>query len=76
VLVPGYRTLTPGQSVTFEYEPGDQDGYDFRATEVWPAGREPVRSPPDIVGPSAAYRSALTITLDSNQEPEPQPEHD
>lgn len=34
----GYRSLQDGQKVTFTYEePGfKQDGFDFRALEVWP----------------------------------------
>ncbi|HVT41797.1 MAG TPA: cold shock domain-containing protein [Acidimicrobiales bacterium] len=38
----GWRSLDEGQSVVFTYEaPGfKQDGYDFRARVVWPAGQE------------------------------------
>jgi CspA family cold shock protein len=37
VLVPGYRSLRAGQTVTLRHEPAEQDGYSFRAVEVWPA---------------------------------------
>ena len=30
----GYRTLSPGGIVEIEYERGQQDGYDYRATSV------------------------------------------
>jgi CspA family cold shock protein len=38
IQMPGYRSLSPGQSVRFTFEtPGRrQDGYDHRATRVWP----------------------------------------
>ncbi len=65
VQVPGYRGLRPGQSVTFRYRAGDQDGYAFVATEVWPEGADrPWAPPPSVSGPSAAHRSELTITFD------------
>jgi cold shock protein len=35
--MPGYRTLTPGQDVSFEFEAADQDGFRFRATRVQPS---------------------------------------
>lgn len=34
VVGEGFRILTPGQAVEFEYENADQDGYDFRALNV------------------------------------------
>ena len=64
VLLPGYRALQAGQSVTLEYEPIGQDGYCFRAIEVWPAGQEPYRTENEISDASDAYRSKLTITFD------------
>ncbi len=39
VLVAGYKSLEPGQTVELLYEVADQDGYRFRAVEVWPAAR-------------------------------------
>jgi CspA family cold shock protein len=35
VLVGGYRSLDAGQAVRFEFEPGEQDGYAYRAVDVW-----------------------------------------
>jgi CspA family cold shock protein len=64
VLVPRYRTLVAGQSVTFDHEVAEQDGYGFRAIEVWPAGQKPDRTSHEITGPSDAYRSSLTTTFD------------
>lgn len=37
VSVPGYRTLTPGSAVDFDWELFDQDGYAYRAVDVRPA---------------------------------------
>jgi CspA family cold shock protein len=68
VLVPGYRALTAGQSVTFDYESAEQDGYHFRAIEVWPADQKPVRSRYEISA-SDAYRSTLTVESDQPEEP-------
>ena len=31
----GYHQVLPGQPVTFSYEKGPQDGFDFRAVDVW-----------------------------------------
>jgi cold shock protein len=30
----GYRTLSPGDAVEFDYEEAEQDGFAFRATRV------------------------------------------
>jgi CspA family cold shock protein len=47
--------------VHLEWEAVGQDGFDFRATRLWPEGREPEtrRS-----GDSAAYTSSLTLIFD------------
>lgn len=71
VLVPGYRMLRAGQPVTLEYEPAEQDGYSFRAIELWPAGQEPHRTGGETPDASSAYTSTLTITFDDPQEPDP-----
>ena len=57
--------------MTLEYEPGEQDGYSFRAIELWPAGQEPHRTQSETQGASDAYRSTLTITFDDPQKPGP-----
>jgi hypothetical protein len=54
--------LRAEQSVTLDYQPAQQDGFSFRATEVWPAGQEPARAKRETSGASNA--STLTITLD------------
>lgn len=37
VDMPGYRTLSPGQGVTLDWEPAVQDGFAFRAVRARPA---------------------------------------
>jgi cold shock protein len=66
VLIAGYKTLTAGQSVELVLTTPGQDGYAFRAVEVWPAGQTPVRSTPDVFGPSAGYTSTIHITFHPN----------
>jgi cold shock protein len=64
VRMEGYRSLQPGSTVTFEFERASQDGYDFRATAVWPEGVEP--GSPDPVppeGPGPGYSSQLDIDM-------------
>jgi CspA family cold shock protein len=64
VLTAGYRALRPGSAVEFGFEVADEDGYSFRATEVWPADVPPVRTREAGSMPSAAYRSTLTTSFD------------
>lgn len=64
IRVDGYRSLTAGQRVTFVAEPGDQDGYAFRAVTVWPGDESAVPERP--AGPSDAYSSSLTLTYDES----------
>lgn len=54
--------------MTFDYESAEQDGYHFRAIEVWPAGQKPDRGEPEISGASDAYRSSLTVTFGQPEE--------
>jgi CspA family cold shock protein len=68
VLVAGHQALDAGALVELIYEAAEQDGYSFRAVEVWPAGQAPVRQHPRATGPSAAYRSTLTLTFDDEGE--------
>lgn len=68
VLVPGYRALDVGAVVELTWEAPGQDGYAFRAVEVWPAGQAPVRADNQVWGPSAAYMSTLTLTFDDEDE--------
>jgi CspA family cold shock protein len=70
VLVPGYRALDPEGAVEFTFEAAEQDGYAFRAIEVWPANQAPVRSHDETSGSSPAYRSTLTLTFDNDNEDE------
>ncbi len=63
VAIAGYRTLQPGQAVSFEWEAATQDGFRFRATRAWPAGTKPTAAAPPTHG-GDAYSSALEITFD------------
>jgi CspA family cold shock protein len=67
VLVPGYRALGAGQSVTLDVERAEQDGYSFRAIGVWPTGQEPHRTGIETTRASAAYES----TFDDPERPDP-----
>ncbi|MDQ2815938.1 MAG: cold shock domain-containing protein [Actinomycetota bacterium] len=59
IVSPGYRSLEPGDRVAFAYEAPGQDGFSYRAVQVWPPDVSPESLPPGE--PSAAYRSSLTI---------------
>jgi cold shock protein len=63
LVMDGYRSLTAGGQVTFTHEPARQGGFGHRAVLVWPAGVQPGTRPAREAGggPSAAYRSTLTI---------------
>jgi CspA family cold shock protein len=63
VLMSGYRFLSPGQPVAFEFETGWQDGYDYRAVAVWTGNDRPAA--PAAEQPSAAYRSILRLEFDA-----------
>jgi cold shock protein len=65
IVMEGYRSLRPGEHVTFSHEAAAQDGFGHRASRVWPAGAgpdTPVRGE-RRTGPSA-YQSRLTIHWD------------
>jgi CspA family cold shock protein len=64
VLVPGYKSLDLGQDVELVFEVASQDGYSFRAVEVWPLGQAPVRTPPEPPGPG--YTSTLSISREKS----------
>jgi cold shock protein len=57
----GYLRLTAGETVRFEAEAVDQDGYPYRATAVWPAADVDVA---DDRPRSSPYSSTLRITVD------------
>jgi cold shock protein len=71
VQMPGYRALRAGQPVTLDYEPPGQDGYSFRAIEVWPTGQAPDRTGSETPDASDAYRSSLTLSRDEPEPPGP-----
>jgi cold shock protein len=67
VLTSGYRSLEAGQTVSFEFERGAQDGYAFRAVAVWPAGNRPATAARQE--PSAAFESTLHLEFDPRRPP-------
>lgn len=69
IRMDGYRTLEAGSSVVAEVEAISQDGYDFRAVNVWPAG-VPVgyQPPPPPPASEGAYYSRLTVTDEDGNE--------
>ena len=78
IVMDGYRSLQAGQRVSFTFEPASQDGFSYVAITVWPPGVKPETPRPPLAGhgPSAAYRSSLTIrwsngTVTKN-DPEPE----
>src|SRR4051794_15723092 len=70
IAMEGYRELTAGERVRFTFEAAEQDGYDFRATGVWPLGMD--TDTPTGVGVeeqsgSGAYGSRLLLTYDEDR---------
>ncbi|MFK3983827.1 cold shock domain-containing protein [Micromonospora sp. NPDC050397] len=63
IAVDGYRSLAPGQRVSFRSEAAVQDGFAYRAVKVWTGDTEPVDEPREDGG-AGAYRSTLTLTFD------------
>jgi cold shock protein len=63
IVTGGWHSLNPGDQVGFTYEAVPQDGYSYRAVLVWPPGVPPSTQPlpHHQHGPSAAYKSTLTI---------------
>jgi cold shock protein len=64
IAMDGYRQLAPAQRVTFRAEAAEQDGFGFRAVQVWTGAVEPVRPPLEQDSFGSAYGSALILTLD------------
>lgn len=61
----GYRELTPAEPVRFAFETvPDQDGYKYRATQVWPIGAA-AGAPVAEVETSSAYGSNLRLYYDA-----------
>jgi CspA family cold shock protein len=70
IATDGYRELSPGDSVTFDFERADQDGWAYRSVTVWLAGAEDaVLGEPRKTDPTDAYESRLTISPDRSEEP-------
>jgi CspA family cold shock protein len=62
IVAQGHRSLEPGGRVAFTFESPGQDGFGYRAVQLWPPGVNP-EAPHQSARyePSAAYRSSLTI---------------
>lgn len=58
---PGYRTLTPGQRVTLEWQQPGQDGYPYRAVRVRTGDGEGTGLREEA---SDAYTSTLRLDID------------
>lgn len=59
----GWRYLTSGQSVKFEWQRADQEGFGFRATRVWDVGVG-TASGAAVTRPGAAASQAWDIGAD------------
>ena len=59
--VDGFVAFRAGERVHLEWAAGGQDGFDFRATRLWPEGRDPESR---AAGDSRAYTSSLTLIFD------------
>lgn len=67
IVAEGLRSLHPGGRVRFAFTTQGQDGYDYRALEVWPDGVATDRTLDEINNKNSAggaYTSSLTITPD------------
>ncbi|MFD5012020.1 S1 domain-containing protein [Streptomyces chartreusis] len=65
VLTPGYRALSSGQTVSFEFERGWQDGYDYRAVAVWTGDDRPETAAAQQSSAAPAYESILHLEFDA-----------
>ena len=66
IAMEGYRVLTAGERVRFTFERADQDGYEFRATTVWPLETNADARIEQQSG-SSAYGSNLVLTYDEDR---------
>ena len=66
--VPGYRSARPGQTLTFEYEEGSQNGFEYRAIRVDIDGIEPAEPEVNTDGGTALH-SQLFIQRPSDPSP-------
>lgn len=64
-----YQTLEPGQSVELEWEQAEQDGYTYRAVQVWVKRKKSSEHHPLPDSGSNAYSSTLVITWDDPEGP-------
>jgi CspA family cold shock protein len=60
----GYHSLTSGESVEFDWEEADQDGFGYRAVRVWPTRPCTAANAARTESATPAYRATLTITPD------------
>jgi CspA family cold shock protein len=70
IVSAGYRHLRSGAFVAFTSEGARQDGYSYRAVQVFPRGNDV--GPQTSADTPGAYQSTLTITVDGEAvDPEP-----
>lgn len=66
IQTPGFKSLTPGETVDFEWITASQEGFTFRAERVWPGGI--TRDDNEQVDRSGdAYSSELLISFDEER---------
>ena len=64
VVIDGFRSLAAGDLIAFEFEPAQQDGYSFRASQVWPPGIDTDTPLPDPT--ELANGAWITLTVESS----------
>jgi CspA family cold shock protein len=65
IAADGFRQLTAGQPVSFRAEAAEQDGFHFRAVQVWTENVEPIIPPRPSPLSDGAYQSVLTLRFDA-----------
>lgn len=63
VVMDGFRTLAPGDLIAFEFEPAHQDGYSYRALQLWPPGVDTDTALPEPT--ELANGAWTTLTVES-----------
>jgi CspA family cold shock protein len=62
IVMDGFQTLSAGDPVAFVFESGRQDGYSYRALQVWPPGVATGTPLPETSELSGAW---ITLTVES-----------
>jgi len=69
IVTQGAHSLRPGQPVHLDWVAGEQDGYHFRATSVYPADETPADVRPTGTHQTPGYHSTLELTFDDPDVP-------